>query len=48
MYEGEYFEGKKNGQGRLTFADGSVYNGTFKMNEICGSGTYQWSDGKKY
>jgi hypothetical protein len=29
VYEGMYFEGKKNGNGKLTFADGSVYTGEF-------------------
>ena len=43
-----YFEGKKNGRGKLTFADGSIYEGDFQMNEISGEGTYLWSDGKKY
>jgi hypothetical protein len=29
-----YKEGKKHGSGKLTFADGSVYEGEFHMNEI--------------
>jgi hypothetical protein len=29
IYEGNYYEGKKNGRGKLTFADGSVYEGDF-------------------
>lgn len=36
VYEGNYNEGKKDGKGKLTFADGSVYHGYFRMNEICG------------
>jgi hypothetical protein len=48
VYEGQYWEGKKNGKGKLNFADGSIYEGEFKMNEICGSGIYIWKDGKKY
>jgi hypothetical protein len=37
-YEGEYIDGKKEGKGKLTFADGSFYQGEFKSNEICGLG----------
>ena len=44
VYEGEYYEGKKNGRGKLTFADGSVYQGEIQLNEIQGEGVYIWSD----
>jgi hypothetical protein len=37
-YEGKYKEGKKDGKGKLTFADGSYYEGEFSTNEICGFG----------
>jgi hypothetical protein len=29
IYEGAYSNGKKNGRGKLTFADGSLYDGEF-------------------
>jgi hypothetical protein len=29
-YEGHYIDGKKEGKGKLTFADGSFYEGEFK------------------
>jgi hypothetical protein len=29
-YEGKYIEGKKEGEGKLTFADGSYYEGEFR------------------
>lgn len=32
--------GKKNGQGKIKFADGSSYEGGFEMNDINGSGRY--------
>lgn len=46
MYEGSYHDGKKNGKGKLKFADGSIYEGNFNMNEINGQGSYFWKDGK--
>ena len=45
-YEGEYIEGKKEGKGITTFADGSFYEGEFDLNEINGYGNYSWPDGK--
>ena len=45
-YEGNYLDGKKEGQGKLTFADGSFYQGELRQNEICGMGRYYWPDGK--
>lgn len=41
-------DGKKEGKGTLHFADGSIFKGDFKGNEINGYGTYEWTDGKKY
>lgn len=38
MYEGEYHLGKKEGKGKLSWADGSMYNGEFKNNNIEGIG----------
>jgi len=43
-----YKDGKKDGQGTLTFADGSIYTGNFLLNEISGHGRYVWPDGKVY
>ena len=45
-YDGIYVDGKKEGKGRLTFADGSYYEGEFHTNEISGFGNYYWPDGK--
>ena len=46
--EGEYKEGKKNGQGKLTLHDGSVYIGSFINNKIEGEGVYKWSNQQEY
>ena len=40
--------GCKHGQGKMVFADGSFYEGMFKMNDIEGLGVFQWPDGKIY
>ena len=36
VYEGEWVNGRRNGQGTMTFADGSVYSGTWKDNNFVG------------
>ena len=41
---GEYFEGKKHGQGKFQWADGSTYDGQFIDNNIHGCGIYVWAD----
>ena len=40
-YEGDFdIDGKRNGYGKLTFADGSYYHGQFKRNLFHGEGKY--------
>jgi hypothetical protein len=39
-YEGGFKNGKKNGFGRMTYRDGTVYEGEFKDNAIDGKGKY--------
>ena len=34
--------------GKLTFSDGSVYQGNFEMDQINGKGWYRWTDEKVY
>ena len=41
-------QGKRNGQGTLTFADGTKYVGEFKDNERSGQGTETYASGTKY
>ena len=40
--------GLKDGQGKYTYADGSVYDGEWWMNKINGYGSQTWADGKCY
>ena len=40
--------GKKHGNGKFTWADGSTYIGRFVDNNIEGQGEYVWSDGRSY
>jgi len=39
---------KKQGQGKYTWADQSVYDGMWHDNKINGYGVYLWIDGRKY
>ncbi|KAF3820408.1 hypothetical protein GH733_015917 [Mirounga leonina] len=48
-YEGEWKGGKKHGQGKLLFKDGSYYKGEFVDGEITGKGCQLWaSSGNTY
>lgn len=40
VYEGEFHLGKKNGQGKLSYEDGSYYEGYFDNNIIQGVGKF--------
>lgn len=48
IFEGEFFEGKKNGKGKFTWQNGSRYEGMVENNTIHGMGTYIWQDGRIY
>lgn len=37
-YEGQWFKGKRQGKGKLTYADGTVYEGDFKNDQFHGFG----------
>ena len=47
-YVGEWKDGKYNGQGTYTYADGEKYVGEWKDGKRNGQGTYTWADGEKY
>ena len=47
-YVGQYKDGKYDGQGTLTLADGRKYVGQFKDGKFDGQGTYTWPSGNKY
>eukprot|EP00931_Biecheleriopsis_adriatica_P090900 TRINITY_DN64806_c0_g1_i1.p1 TRINITY_DN64806_c0_g1~~TRINITY_DN64806_c0_g1_i1.p1 ORF type:complete len:453 (+),score=118.92 TRINITY_DN64806_c0_g1_i1:37-1359(+) len=48
VYEGGWRNGKKHGQGKLSFDGGGFYEGSFEDGEICGDGNQEWSDGSNY
>lgn len=48
QYTGEYKDGKRNGQGTFTFADGSRYVGEYKNGFREGQGTLIYANGGKY
>ena len=48
IYVGEKKDGKRHGQGTLTFSDGSKYKGEFKEGERTGQGTLTKPNGDKY
>ena len=41
-------EGKRHGQGTMTWADGRTYTGEWKDFERNGQGTMTWADGETY
>lgn len=47
-YEGFMKNGKRDGNGKYTWADGSVYEGGYKDDMKQGEGTYRWADGSSY
>jgi hypothetical protein len=48
VYAGEFRDGKRNGKGKLTYANGSVYEGVFKDGKLNGEGRAVYSDGSVY
>ena len=48
VYEGEWRDGKKHGQGTYTFASGSKYVGKFRGGKKHGQGIYTFAKGDKY
>ncbi|CBZ55235.1 putative phosphatidylinositol-4-phosphate 5-kinase [Neospora caninum Liverpool] len=44
VYEGQWKDPHRDGQGKLSWPDGETYEGSFKKDECSGEGT--WSDGK--
>lgn len=41
-YEGQYFEGKRQGVGKMTFPNGDVYHGHWHQGKMHGEGTYTY------
>ena len=48
MYEGEWKENMREGDGIYHFKNGRIYKGQFKNNNIDGYGEFTWPEGKKY
>eukprot|EP00760_Papus_ankaliazontas_P035040 PhM_4_TR7593/c0_g1_i1/m.47613 len=48
MYEGEHQNGKRHGQGKIFYGDGSSYEGEFRHNKSDGHGVFKWSDGRSF
>lgn len=44
-YEGEYKDGKRNGQGKMTYPTGDIYSGEWENNKMSGGGTYWYKNG---
>ena len=47
-YIGDVVDGRANGQGTLTWTNGSKYVGEYKDGKYYGRGTFTWSNGRKY
>ena len=48
-YEGERNDkGERHGRGKMTWADGDVYEGLWRNDERWGQGTFSWADGNVY
>jgi len=47
-YKGEFRDGKRNGHGVVTWADGSRYEGEFCDGTQNGRGVFTWADGGRY
>ena len=45
VYEGDWKDGKRNGNGTYTFADGGVFVGEYKDSKKNGKGTFTYADG---
>ena len=48
VYVGEKKDGKRHGQGTLTFSDGSSYEGEYRNDKRHGQGTSTKPNGEKY
>ena len=48
VYEGEWRDGKRTGQGKSTWPDGDVYEGGFKDDKRHGQGKYTYANGNVY
>lgn len=47
-YVGTYVDGKRQGMGKMTYPDGSMYHGSWENNDRHGFGTYIFANGDRY
>lgn len=47
LYQGEFFDGLKQGQGSFRYQNGDVYSGSWLKGKKHGGGTYVFADGSK-
>jgi hypothetical protein len=47
-YQGERVDGKRHGQGKMTYLDGATYEGTWQNDLRHGKGVYTFASGKRY
>jgi hypothetical protein len=48
IYEGEFFNGMKQGKGIFYFANGDVFDGNFADDKRHGFGVYTWKNGDRW
>jgi hypothetical protein len=48
IYDGDWKDNRRQGEGVLRLADGTVYRGHFENHKRNGHGEYAWSDGRSY
>ena len=48
VYQGDFFDGFRDGYGLHDFANGDRYEGRVVKNKFDGEGSFFWADGKSY
>lgn len=48
IYEGDFYNGKLWGDGKIYFANGNKYIGEFENGKMHGKGQFYWKDGRSY
>jgi len=48
VYEGQYKDGKRCGEGKMTYPNGDAYHGEWNNNDMSGTGTYKYKNSDIY
>lgn len=48
IYQGDWSDGEKNGQGHYEFANNDLYEGYWLNGKRHGKGVYRWNNGETY